>query len=147
MAHRYEQQVTIAAPASKVFDYVSDMTKHGEWGEHGLQVTADGSGPVAVGSTYSTVAKQFGTQKEKSTVTDYNPGSLFGWDSTGALGTVHHWFQLSEEGGSTKLTKGFDLKKGSFVSKLFGFRIKKQAPHDLSRDLERIKAKVEGSAT
>ena len=37
MAHRYEQQVTIAAPASKVFDYVSDMTKHGEWGEHGLQ--------------------------------------------------------------------------------------------------------------
>ena len=75
MAHRYEQRVTIAAPASKVFDYVSDMTKHGEWGEHGLQVTADGSGPVAVGSAYSTVAKQFGTQKEKSTVTDYNPGS------------------------------------------------------------------------
>ena len=59
---------------------------------------------------------------------------------------MHHWFQLSEEGGSTKLTKGFDLKKGSFVSKLFGWRIKKNAPKDLARDLQRIKANVEGSA-
>ena len=144
--HRFEQQVTVAAPAAKVYDYVSDMTKHGEWGEHGLQVTADGQGPPAVGSTYSTVAKQFGTQKEKSTVTDANPGSLFGWDSTGALGTVHHWFAMSEEGGSTTLTKGFELTKGSFLSKLFGWRIKRHAPGDLSRDLERIKAKVEGGS-
>ena len=65
----FEAKTTISAPARTVFDYVSDFTKHGEWAGHGLQVTKDTDGPDAIGSTYSTVAKQFGTQREHSTVT------------------------------------------------------------------------------
>jgi Polyketide cyclase / dehydrase and lipid transport len=70
----FEAKTTISASAQTVFDYVSDFTKHGEWAGHGLQVTKDSDGPVAIGSTYSTVAKQFGTQREHSTVTELEPG-------------------------------------------------------------------------
>jgi len=82
----FEAKTTISAPAQTVFDYVSDFTKHGEWAGHGLQVTKDSDGPVAIGSTYSTVAKQFGTQRERSTVTELEQGKVFGWDSKGTLG-------------------------------------------------------------
>ena len=54
---QYEEQITINAPADKVYAYVSDFTRHGEWAGHGLAVTKDGDGPVAVGSTFSTTAK------------------------------------------------------------------------------------------
>jgi hypothetical protein len=66
---RFEERISIDAPASTVFDYVSDFTKHGEWALHGLEVTREGDGLVGVGTTFSTVAKQFGTQREKSTIT------------------------------------------------------------------------------
>src|SRR5258708_21607024 len=103
---RFERSTTINAPAEKVFAYVSDFTRHGEWGGHGLAVTQDGDGPTAVGSTFSTTAKNFGTQREKSTITEMNPPKEFGWDSVGALGRGHHWFALSEGSGATTGTKG-----------------------------------------
>lgn len=143
----YEQQTTIDAPAQKVFDYVSDMTKHSEWGAHRNEITKTSEGPEGVGSTYATVAHQFGTQKEKSTVTDYEPGKLFAWDSTGALGTVHHWFSMAEEAGKTTVKKGLEVTKGSFLAKLFAGRIRRQSSTDLSRDLQRVKEHVEGSGS
>jgi len=105
----FEAKTTINDPAQSVFDYVSDFTKHGEWAGHGLQVTKETDGPVAIGSTYSTVAKQFGTQREHSTVTELEPGMVFGWDSKGALGTAHHRFTVATSDGATSLTKSADL--------------------------------------
>jgi uncharacterized membrane protein len=144
---RYEESVTVAAPAQKVYEYVSDFAKHADWSANGLRVTPDADGPAAVGSSFSTVAKQFGTQREKSTITDMQPGSLFAWDSTGALGTVHHWFSMSEEGGSgqTTLSKGLEVTKPSFLARLFTWRVKRDAPRNLRADLEKIKATVESS--
>src|SRR5205823_11947410 len=78
---RFEDRITITAPRERVFSYVSDFPRHGEWAANNLNVAAEGDGPVAVGSTYSTEAKQFGTQREKSTVTELTPGQVFGWDS------------------------------------------------------------------
>jgi hypothetical protein len=47
----FEAKTAINTPTQTVFDYVSDFTKHGEWAGHGLQVTKDSDGPVAIGST------------------------------------------------------------------------------------------------
>src|SRR5439155_7607301 len=84
-AKRWEEQVDVKAPADKVWPLVSDFTRHGEWAGHGLQATKTSDGPVGVGTTYATTAKQFGTQKEHSTVTAMAPPSQFEWDSKGAL--------------------------------------------------------------
>ena len=141
---RFEERVTVNAPADKVFDLVSNFARHGEWSGHRLEVTPEKDGPVAVGSVFNTSAHQFGTQREKSTVTDVEAGKLFGWDSTGALGKVHHWFALSQEGGSTEVTKGLELVQPSFLAKMMGWKIARDSPKGLRADLEKIKASVEG---
>jgi len=140
---RFERSITINAPADKVFAYVSDFTRHGEWGGHGLAVTRDGDGPTAVGSTFSTTAKNFGTQREKSTITEMNPPKEFGWDSVGALGRVHHWFALSEGSGATTVTKGAEIAEPTFLAKMTMFKISKDMPKGFESDLANIKAKLE----
>jgi uncharacterized protein YndB with AHSA1/START domain len=143
---RFEDRISIQAPAKRVFDYVADLTRHGEWGGHGLEVTKSTEGPVAVGSTYSTIAKAFGTQREQSTVTEVAPDKTFAWDSTGALGRAHHWFSLSEDGGSTTLSKGAEVVEPTFLAKLTSWKLSKDIPNGLHSDLANIKARVEGSA-
>ena len=142
---RWEDRISVQAPAGRVFDYVSDFTRHSEWSGNGLEVKKESDGPAAVGSTYSTTAKQFGTQREHSTVTEFTPGRAFAWDSRGALGRVHHWFSMSEDGGATTLTKGAEMLEPTFLAKITSWKISKDIPSGIHRDLENIKAKVEGS--
>lgn len=143
---RFEDRISIGAPAGRVFDYVSDFTRHGEWAGHGLEVMKSTDGPVAVGSTFSTTAKQFGTQREQSTITELTPGRKFAWDSTGALGRVHHWFSVSEEGPSTTLSKGAEMVDPTLLAKLTGWKLSRDIPNGIHSDLVNIKAHLEGSA-
>ncbi len=143
---RFEERVTIGAPADRVFDYVADMTTHAEWSGNDLQVTKSSEGPVAVGTVYDTTAKQFGTQREQSTVTEMTPGRTFAWDSRGALGRAHHGFELTGQEGSTTVAKSAEIVEPTFLAKLTGWKLGKDIPAGLHRDLERIKAHLEGSA-
>lgn len=143
---RFEGRISINAPAGRVFDYVADFTRHGEWGGHGLEVMKSAEGPVAVGTTFSTTAKLFGTQREQSTITELTPARAFAWDSTGALGRVHHWFTLSEEGGSTTLTKGAEMVAPTFLAKVTGWKVSRDIPKGLHSDLANIKTHVEASS-
>ncbi len=74
---RFEDRMVIDAPADRVYEYVADFTKHVEWSGDDLEVTKTSDGPVAVGATFSTTAKQFGTQREQSTITELSPGRAF----------------------------------------------------------------------
>ena len=139
----YEEQISINAPADKVYAYVSDFTKHGEWGGHGLSVAKDGDGPVAVGTTFSTTASQFGTQRERSTITDMKPNTLFAWDSEGSLGTAHHWFSIADNGGTTTLTKGAQFTDPSTLGKMMSWKLSRDVPKGFRSDLAKIKATLE----
>lgn len=142
---RWEERITVSAPPDKVFAYVSDFMRHGEWSAHGLQVSKVGDSPVAVGTKFSTVAKLFGTQREQSTITEITPVEKFSWDSVGALGRIHHWFAIREDAGSTTLLKGLEAVEPTLLAKLMMFKISKDAPKSLRSDLAKIKANVEGS--
>jgi uncharacterized membrane protein len=142
---RFEEKIKIETSATRVFDYVSDFTRHGEWSGHGLEVTKTSDGPTGVGSTFSTTAQQFGTQKEQSTVTEMTPGKAFAWDSVGALGRAHHWFGISEEVGSTNVTKGAELVQPTFLAKMTSWKLSKDIPRALASDLAKIKATLEGA--
>lgn len=143
---RFERSISINAPADKVFAYVSDFNRHGEWSGHGLQVSTEGSGPIEVGTKFSTVAKQFGTQREHSTVTTLNPPVEFGWESVGALGRIRHSFTVREDGGATSLTKGAEFVEPKLIAKMTMFQISRNLPKALDIDLSKIKSAVEGSA-
>jgi uncharacterized membrane protein len=141
---RYEDQISINAPAGQVYDYVADFPRHAEWSGDGLEVTKSTEGPVAVGSTFSTTAKQFGTQREQSTITELSPGSVFAWESKGALGLARHRFSLAAAGASTTLTKSAEIVEPSFLAKLTGWKLSKDIPKGLHSDLANIKAHLEG---
>jgi uncharacterized protein YndB with AHSA1/START domain len=140
---RWEKSVPITAPIDRVFAYVSDFSRHGEWSGHDLQVSRADSGPVVVGATFSTVAKQFGTQREQSTITQMTPPQEFGWESVGALGRVHHWFSLREASGTTTLTKGAEFVEPKLLAKVTMFKISRDIPKGLDSDLSKIKAAMQ----
>jgi len=140
---RWEETIDVKAPADKIWGIVSDFERHSEWAGHGLTAMKTSEGPVGVGSTYATTAKQFGTQKEQSTVTAMDSPKQFEWDSKGALGTVHHWFALSSSGDVTTVRKGAELVQPTVLAKLTGRRIAKDLPKGLRADLEKIKGKME----
>jgi hypothetical protein len=48
---RFDKHTTIQAPADRIYAYVSDMTRHGDWAGDGLEVTRSSDGPVAVGTS------------------------------------------------------------------------------------------------
>jgi uncharacterized protein YndB with AHSA1/START domain len=143
---RFEDRISIDAPAARVFDYVADFTKHREWAGNGLEATKETDGAVAVGTMYATTAKQFGTQREHSTITDLMPPTMFAWDSKGALGRAHHSFSLSEDGGTTTLTKSAEIVEPTFLAKATGWKLAKDIPKGLHSDLANIKRNVEGSS-
>lgn len=144
---RWEETTTIQAPADKVFSYVSDFARHGEWAGHGLQVSRADGGPIVVGTVFSTVAKQFGTQKEESTITEMTAPQEFGWISVGALGRIHHRFSLREDAGTTTLTKSAEFIEPTTLAKITMFKISRDLPKGLRSDLFNIKASVEASTS
>ncbi len=141
---RFEERITIEASADRAYEYVADMTTHAEWSGNGLEVTKSSDGPIVVGTVYDTTAKQFGTQREQSTVTEMTPGQTFAWDSRGALGLAHHVFGLTGDGGSTTVTKSAEIVEPTLLAKATGWKLAKDIPAALRRDLERIKVHLEG---
>ena len=142
------QQITINAPAEKVFNYVADISKHGEWGNPGqkLQVEKTSAGPVGQGSTFKSVGHQFGRQDDTVTITEYAPNRRVVYESQGKAGTLRHWFEITPSGSGVEVQKGFDIVKAGFPFVIFAPVVKTfVAPGALKSDLGRIKAKVEGS--
>lgn len=143
---RFTQQLTINAPASKVFDYIADMTKLPEWGQFSTGVRQTSSGPVGVGATFETDGKQFGKHTDKCTVTEYEPGKKFTVEVTGDAGNVRNWFELEDMGATTRVTKGQEFTKAAISTKIFSPVVRKLAPKGLMKDLERIKENIESRA-
>jgi uncharacterized protein YndB with AHSA1/START domain len=141
---RFEDRISIDAPAGQVYEYVADFPRHAEWSGNGLQVTKSTEGPVVVGSSFSTMAKQFGTQREQSTITELSPASAFAWESTGALGRARHRFSLAGEGGTTTLSKSAEIVEPTFLAKFTSWKLSRDIPKGLHRDLANIKAHLEG---
>ncbi len=142
------QQVTINAPAEKVFSYVADISKHGEWGNPSekLQVERTSAGPIGQGSTFKSVGQQFGTQNDTVTITEYAPNQRVAYESQGKAGHIRHSFDITPSGSGVQVTKSFDVVKAGFPFVIFQPIVKAFIlPGALKSDLERIKVKVEGS--
>ena len=143
---RFEKEITVNAAPKKVFDYVADLSRHSEWVNRPCEVKMMSSGPVGVGSTFSSTGKQFGTHTDTVTIIEYAPSSKVVFRSEGDAGTVRHWFGLAAAGGGTRLTKGLEFEKMAPSAKLASFVVKRVAPKDLEANLQRIKALVEGTS-
>jgi len=141
-----EKQTTINAPAEKVFKYLSDFPRHGEWAAHRLQIKQTSEGAVGVGTTFACVGHMMGQDHaDQVTITEFVPNSRIAFESVGDAGQWRHYIQLQEESGGSRLTKGSEILKPSLMTRFLGPVAKMFViPAALNGDLQRIKAKLEG---
>ena len=146
---RIERQTTISAPVAKGFSYLADFPRHGEWAANRLHIEQASAGPVGVCSTFTSVGHQFGHDNEDHlTVTEFVPNEKIVFESEGGAGRIRHYFLLQEEDGETRLTKGAELLKPSFLLRiLFSIAtVLRVTARRYDGALRRIKAKLEESS-
>ena len=142
---RVEKQITINAPADRVFSYLADFPRHSEWAQHRLKLEPMSPGPVGQGTTFQSVGHQMGRDFEETvTVTEFAPNERIVFESQGREARFRHWIQLQPGDGGVQVTKGFEVVKAPFPMSLLAPVIMTLMVH-INGDLMRIKAKVEGS--
>ena len=142
-----EKQITINAPAEKVFSYLADFPRHSEWAQHQLKVEQTSQGPVGQGTTFKSIGHQFGRDNEDTvTITEFIPNQKIVYESMTKEGQFRHWVGITPADGGVVLTKGAQVLKMNFpLNILFAIIGPLVLPSGLNGDLKRIKAKVEGS--
>lgn len=116
-------QVLVYAPLQKVFNYVSDLTRHPEWSGGELKIEAVSPGPIAIGKEYQSRG-EVAIQKERPNivrVNDYAPPNKFGFFASDPdFGKVSHMFTFVEQSGGVLVTRTMIVNLNPLVA--FGFR-------------------------
>ncbi len=143
-----QYSIQIDAPVDTVYGYVTDIKRHPEWSNNKMEMHVD-SEPVAVGTTFTSSVKAFGTETGKGRVTEMTPPSRFAYEAdTSSSG---HWLwtmTLEPAGNGTLLTHRCDAisRPGWFAvvqPMLFPLIGKKM----MTQGLANIKARVEAGVT
>ncbi|NJN79717.1 MAG: SRPBCC family protein [Anaerolineales bacterium] len=104
-------QVLVDKSLQTTFDYVSDLTKHSEWGDGELKIEAVSSQPIGIGKEYLSkgqVAMQKGRPNNLK-VTDYESPHKFGFLANDPdFGDVSHVFTFTEQAGGVLVTRAID---------------------------------------
>ena len=143
------QRIQINAPQAEVFNYLADISKHGEWGNPSqkLHVAKTSAGPIERGSTFESTGQQFGKQEDTVTITEYAPSHRVAYESQGKAGTVRHSFEITPAGSGVEVEKSFEVVKAGFPFVIFQPIVMSfLVPRALQQDLERIKARLESTA-
>jgi uncharacterized protein YndB with AHSA1/START domain len=140
-------QVLVHTPIQKVFDYVSDLTKHPEWSGGELKIEAVGSGPIAVGSEYLSKG-QVATEKNRPNqleVTEYEPPRKFSFVAKDPdFGKVFHVFTFDEQNGGVMVTRTTTLNLKPAVALAFRFFIYPLIGGPMNKKaFQQLKAKLE----
>jgi uncharacterized protein YndB with AHSA1/START domain len=145
---KFQKEVAIQASPEVVFAYISDLTRHPEWGSFKMEVEKASEGPVGLGTTFKHVGRQMGmTSHDEVAITEYDPPRRLVYESDSKLGHFRHTLDVAPADGGTRLSKTFDLQKRSFMMKLFTPTILILAPRQQKTDLDRIKQNLEKAVT
>ncbi len=98
--------IFINAKSDFAFDYVSDLSKHGEWSANPLQVEAINAAPVGLGKQYRSNATVKGLAfTAELIVTEYQRPTLFAFEGHDSTGKFLHKFTFISKDNGTYLTR------------------------------------------
>jgi uncharacterized protein YndB with AHSA1/START domain len=143
---RIEQSTTVNVPPEKAFDYLADITKHTEWGSHLQSVEKASDGPVAVGSTFRTVGKLFGTHEAEVKIIELVPSQKIAFEAQDDSGHFRHEFILAPSNGGTAITKAVEPLETKGPLKLFSPILPLIVRRGFATDLKKIKERLETQA-
>src|SRR3990172_5222123 len=102
-----EKQITINAPAEKVFSYRADFPRQGGGAQRRLKVAQPSQGPAGQGTTFKSVGHQFGRDNEDTvTITEFVPNQKIVYEATTKEGHFRHWVEFKPVDGGVQLAKG-----------------------------------------
>ncbi|MEP6896297.1 MAG: SRPBCC family protein, partial [Chloroflexota bacterium] len=115
-------QLLISAPIQKVFNYISDLTKHPEWSGGELRIEAVSSDPIGVGKQYVSHG-EVATQKNRPNqleVSEYDSPRKFSFVAIDPdFGKVYHVFTFAEQRGGVMVRRTVTLNLNPFVAFVF----------------------------
>jgi uncharacterized protein YndB with AHSA1/START domain len=115
-------EVFVCAPPEKVFDYVSDLTRHPEWSGGELKIESLTPGPVAVGKEYVSRGQVAVQRARPNTVrvSEYDPPRCFTFVAHDPdFGRVTHEFTFHEQGEGVLVRREMTLSMGPWMAFLF----------------------------
>jgi uncharacterized protein YndB with AHSA1/START domain len=143
---RIEQSATVNVPPEKAFNYLADISRHIEWGSHLTRAEKSSDGPVAVGSTFTTVGKLFGSHEAEVKITDLVPNQKIAFESQDDSGHFRHEFILTPSNGGTAITKAVEPLQTKGPLKLFSPILPLIVRRGFATDLKKIKERLETQA-
>ena len=149
MAYSADYTVDVKAPQATVFDYVADVSRHGEWGsaDDHMKATAETQGPPAMGSRYKAEGMLNGKLNNSTvTITALDAPRRVAFDAEDANSVFHHDFVFSAANGGTHVERHVTMTKGPFyfplVLAIFSSTVKKNYNGAMSN----LKTKMESGA-
>jgi len=146
MAYSASYNVDIKAPQSKVFDYVADVSRHGEWGsaDDRMKASAEKPGPPAVGARYKADGMLNGKANPSVvTITALESPKRLAFDAEDSNSVFHHEFVLSPADGGTHVERRVTMTRGPFYFPLVLAIFKSTVQKNYNGAMSNLKAKLE----
>ena len=145
----HSHQVLAHAPLQKVFDYVSDLTRHPEWSGGELEIEAITPGPIAVGKEYQSRG-EVAIQKDRPNtvqVTQYESPYKFAFAAMDPdFGKVTHEFTFAEQTEGVLITRRMTINLNPLVALAFRFFVYPLIGRpSMNRAMAGLKGKLEES--
>ena len=142
----FRTQVIIKVPQEKVFSYVSDLSRHGEWSSDPIEIAVIESTPQKIGDCYHSIAQSHRvTFRSELVVTEYAPSSRFAFVGQDSTGRVEHLFTFRADGKDTRVERQMQFDVNfmqwlAYLAVVYPVRIP-----SARRTLQLLKAKLEES--
>jgi hypothetical protein len=134
----------VGTSPQRAFEYLSDFTRHAEWAQHELRIDAPQSGAAIAGTRLQSHGRQLGQKlDDELTVTAYEPGRRFAFESRGRGGLFRHVFDFTPAPGGTLVGKEMTVLSMPFPLSLTKWITEPFLARRLASDLRRIKAHLE----
>jgi uncharacterized protein YndB with AHSA1/START domain len=146
MAYSATYDITIRAPQAKVFDYIADVSRHGEWGsaDDKMKVTAEKPGPPAVGARFKAEGVLNGKLNQSVvTITAYEPQKRVAFDAEDSNSVFHHEFVFAPANGGTRVERHVTMTKGPFYFPIVLSIFKSTVVKNYNGAMTNVRAKLE----
>jgi len=149
VAYSASYAVDVKAPQAKVFDYVADVSRHGEWGsaDDHMKAAAEKPGPPAMGSRYSADGMLNGKPNHSVvTITALDAPKSLAFDAEDSNSVFHHDFTFSSSNGGTHVERHVTMTKGPFYFPLVLSIFKSTVQKNYNGAMSNLKTKLESGA-
>ena len=148
MAYSADYTADVKAPQAKVFDYVADVARHGEWGsaDDHMKATAEKPGPPAIGSGYKAEGMLNGKLNNSTvTITALEAPKRLAFDAEDSNSVFNHEFTFSPSSGGTHVERRVTMTKGPFYFPVVLAIFKGTVQKNYNGAMSNLKAKLESS--